>query len=59
MNPIFAFIQLFFYYPVFFCSLYIYLVFFLPIKNIINITNIFSFFSNFLKKKFDFSKKEF
>jgi hypothetical protein len=57
MNPIFSFIQLFFYYPVFFFSLYIYLVFFLPIKNIINITNIFSFFSNFLKKNFDFSKK--
>ena len=57
MNPIFCFIQLLFYYPFFFLSLYIYLVFFIPIKNKINIVNIFSFFSNSIKNKFDFYKK--
>ena len=56
MSPIFFFIQLLFYYPFFFLSLYIYLVFFIPIKNTVNIANIFSFFSNFIKNKLNFIK---
>ena len=57
MNPIFCFIQLFFYYPFFLFSLYIYLVFFIPIKNTIHIDNIFHFFSNSIKNKFNFYRK--
>lgn len=57
MSSIFCFIQLLFYYPFFFFSLYIYLVFFIPIKNTFNITNIFYFFSNFLKNELNFTKE--
>lgn len=49
MNPVFCLIQLLFYYPFFFFLLYMYLIFFLPIKNNVNITKIFSFFSNYIK----------
>lgn len=57
MNPIFCFIQLLLYYPFFFLSLYIYLVFFIPIKNTVNIANIFNFFFNFIKNKLNFIKE--
>lgn len=56
MNPIFSFIQMLFYYPFFFFSLYIYLVFFIPIKNTVNITNIFYFFSKFIKNRLNLNK---
>lgn len=57
MSPTFSFFQLVFYYPFFFFLLYIYLVFFIPIKNSVNISNIFSFFSNYIENKFNFNKK--
>jgi len=57
MNPIFFFIQLFFYYPFFFFLLYIYLVYFIPIKNTVNIKKIFFFFSNCIKKNLNFTKE--
>lgn len=50
MNPVFCLIQLLFYYPFFFFLLYIYLIFFIPFKNTVNITKIFSFFFNYIKK---------
>lgn len=50
MNSVFCLIQLLFYYPFFFFLLYMYLIFFLPIKNTINITKLFSFFLNYIKK---------
>jgi hypothetical protein len=56
MSPIFCFIQLLFYYPFFFFLLYIYLIFFIPIKNTVNIANIFSLFPNSIKSKFNFTK---
>jgi len=57
MSPTFSFFQLIFYYPFFFFLLYIYLVFFIPIKNSVNISNIFLFFSNYIENKFNFNKK--
>lgn len=57
MSPIFCFIQLLFYYPFFFLSLYIYLVFLIPIKNTVNIANLFYLFSKNIKNKFNFNKK--
>lgn len=56
MSPTFSFFQLVFYYPFFFFLLYIYLVFFIPIKNSVNISNIFSFFSNYIENKFNLNK---
>jgi len=56
MNPVFCLIQLFFYYPFFFFLLYIYLIFFIPFKNTVNITKIFSFFFNYIKN-LNFIKK--
>jgi hypothetical protein len=50
MNPVFCLIQLLFYYPFFFFLLYIYLIFFIPFKNTVNITKFFSFFSTYIKK---------
>jgi len=57
MSPIFCFIQLLFYYPVFFFLSYIYLVFLVPIKNTVNIANIFYIFLISIKKKLEFTKE--
>jgi hypothetical protein len=57
MSPIFCFIQLLFYYPFFFFLLYIYLVFFIPIKNTVSVANIFYLFSNSIKKNLNFTKE--
>ena len=56
MSPFFGPIQLLFYYPFFFLSLYIYLVFVIPIKNTLNISNIFYFFLDSIKNKLDLFK---
>lgn len=46
MSPFFGFIQLLFYYPFSLLFIYFYLVFIIPMENTVNITNIYSLFSN-------------